>query len=89
MNLLEKYRKKILGHIGVAHTRWATHGKISKANTHPHVSKNIIVVHNGTIENYSVLRIFLQKKDIYFILILIQKQLHIYYIGNKTKKRIY
>ncbi|AHG61483.1 glutamine--fructose-6-phosphate transaminase (isomerizing) [Buchnera aphidicola] len=59
-------KKKILGHIGVAHTRWATHGKISKANTHPHVSKNIIVVHNGTIENYSVLRIFLQKKGYIF-----------------------
>jgi len=65
--LVEKVnKKKIFGNIGVAHTRWATHGKISKENTHPHISSNIIVVHNGIIENYSILRRFLVKKGYIF-----------------------
>ncbi|QCI15732.1 glutamine--fructose-6-phosphate transaminase (isomerizing) [Buchnera aphidicola] len=59
-------KKKIFGNIGVAHTRWATHGKISKENTHPHISSNIIVVHNGIIENTSSLRLFLKKKGYIF-----------------------
>jgi len=59
-------KKKISGNIGVAHTRWATHGKVSKENTHPHISSNIIVVHNGIIENNSKLRLFLQKKGYIF-----------------------
>ncbi|QCI17451.1 glutamine--fructose-6-phosphate transaminase (isomerizing) [Buchnera aphidicola (Acyrthosiphon lactucae)] len=59
-------KKKIFGNIGVAHTRWATHGKVSKENTHPHISSNIVVVHNGIIENHSTLRHFLQKKGYIF-----------------------
>lgn len=59
-------KKKILGSIGVAHTRWATHGKVSKENTHPHISSNIIVVHNGIIENNSTLRGFLKKQGYIF-----------------------
>ena len=49
------------GHIGIAHTRWATHGKPSTANSHPHMdnSKTFSVVHNGIIENYNDLRKFL------------------------------
>ncbi len=50
--------KDIEGHVGIAHTRWATHGEPSVKNAHPHVSMdgNIAVVHNGIIENYQVLK---------------------------------
>ena len=53
---------ELKGTIGIAHTRWATHGKPSKENSHPHVdnSKSFSVVHNGIIENYNELRIFLE-----------------------------
>ena len=44
------------GHLGIAHTRWATHGAPSQANAHPHVSAGLAVVHNGIIENHEALR---------------------------------
>jgi glutamine---fructose-6-phosphate transaminase (isomerizing) len=55
-NLTERVTK-IKGNIGIAHTRWATHGEPSTINAHPHISKNSVsVVHNGIIENYIELK---------------------------------
>tara|TARA_B110000008_G_scaffold72640_1_gene73765 strand:- start:17915 stop:19762 length:1848 start_codon:yes stop_codon:yes gene_type:complete len=50
---LNSRSKKIIGNIGIAHTRWATHGEPNDHNAHPHISKNAVsIVHNGIIENY-------------------------------------
>ena len=51
-------KSKIQGSLGIAHTRWATHGQVSLQNTHPHLSNNneFAVVHNGVISNYKELK---------------------------------
>ena len=66
-NLEEK--NNLAGTIGIAHTRWATHGKPSKENSHPHMdnSNTFSVVHNGIIENYNDLREFLTLKGYNFL----------------------
>jgi len=76
---------KLHGTIGIGHTRWATHGKVNQINAHPHLtqSKNLIIVHNGIIENFEELK---NKLNSVNLISDTDSEIALYYFENKLNK---
>lgn len=87
-NLIDKINSehKPIGHCGIGHTRWATHGEPSDINSHPHGNKRVTIVHNGIIENYRQIKDFLSNEGYSFEsqtdTEIVAKLLDYYYDGN-------
>ena len=84
----------LTGTIGIGHTRWATHGKPSSVNSHPHMdnSNSFAVVHNGIIENYADLKDFLKSRGYHFLsetdTEVIPNLIHYYYKNSESSGKI-
>ena len=67
-NLAATMPERTSGHVGIAHTRWATHGGVTRANAHPHADteRRVAVAHNGILDNHSVIRRNLEAEGVVF-----------------------
>ncbi|PPE03706.1 glutamine--fructose-6-phosphate transaminase (isomerizing) [Holospora curviuscula] len=79
--------------VGIGHTRWATHGAPEERNAHPQMSKGIAVIHNGIIENFSMLKSFLLKQGYRFEsdtdTEVVAHLMHFYYHNNKSVHQVF